>query len=408
MRIRKNVRNLTASEQKRYVNAVLELKRRGKYDEYVHLHNQFFISDGEGRRRVAHMAPSFTAWHRQYLLNFEADLRAIDDSISLPYWDFTRDTSTTRLPWTEDFLGGTGRPEDWQVTTGPFAFRHGNWRINVKATEDDFLMRRLGRPADPVALPTRAEAARTLSTTPYDAWPYDTTVALDEGFRNALEGWGAGLQESGFEMHNRAHLWVGGQMAGGTSPNDPVFWLLHAFIDKLWADWQHLNPDAEYLPAHPLPETDPQHGQVISRIEPLDPWPVTADELLDHRKFYRYEYEQADGGPGVPIPEFAGRAFHLDFGDRTIIENRYSPDGFTLYWRALSGPTEGECATVELHVDDLTPGTYFVNWVERSGVGVSQVVDLGAAEVRAFRTLPGGGRELARAVLTEVTACGDR
>lgn len=27
-------------------------------------------------------------------------------------------------------------------------------------------------------------------------------------------------------------------MGGGASPTDPLFWLHHSFIDKLWADWQ--------------------------------------------------------------------------------------------------------------------------------------------------------------------------
>jgi tyrosinase len=30
------------------------------------------------------------------------------------------------------------------------------------------------------------------------------------------------------------------------SPNDPAFWMVHAFVDKLWADWQALHPDAEW------------------------------------------------------------------------------------------------------------------------------------------------------------------
>ena len=26
-----------------------------------------------------------------------------------------------------------------------------------------------------------------------------------------------------------------------TSPNDPLFWLHHCYIDKLWAEWQEKN-----------------------------------------------------------------------------------------------------------------------------------------------------------------------
>ncbi|KAG5305058.1 tyrosinase [Histoplasma capsulatum G186AR] len=39
--------------------------------------------------------------------------------------------------------------------------------------------------------------------------------------------------------HAGGHNGVGGQMArGGSSPGDPLFYLHHAWIDKLWWDWQ--------------------------------------------------------------------------------------------------------------------------------------------------------------------------
>lgn len=71
--------------------------------------------------------------------------------------------------------------------------------------------------------------------------------------RNHLEGW------RGVNLHNRVHVWVSGRMATGVSPppptppNDPVFWLHHAFIDKLWADWQKRHPRSPYLPAAGIP-----------------------------------------------------------------------------------------------------------------------------------------------------------
>jgi hypothetical protein len=34
-------------------------------------------------------------------------------------------------------------------------------------------------------------------------------------------------------LHNPVHRWIGGNMADATSPNDPVFFLHHTFLDKL-------------------------------------------------------------------------------------------------------------------------------------------------------------------------------
>ena len=37
-------------------------------------------------------------------------------------------------------------------------------------------------------------------------------------------------------------------MIAGTSPNDPVFWLHHANVDRLWAQWQASYGINTYLP----------------------------------------------------------------------------------------------------------------------------------------------------------------
>ena len=51
-------------------------------------------------------------------------------------------------------------------------------------------------------------------------------------FAPALEG-----------VHNSGHVWVGGSMGSiPTAPTDPVFWMHHAEIDRIWAEWQAANP----------------------------------------------------------------------------------------------------------------------------------------------------------------------
>lgn len=42
-------------------------------------------------------------------------------------------------------------------------------------------------------------------------------------------------------QHNILHSVMGGDMATQYSPNDPVFYLYHASIDKLWDDWQSID-----------------------------------------------------------------------------------------------------------------------------------------------------------------------
>ncbi|MFI1797218.1 tyrosinase family protein [Streptomyces sp. NPDC020379] len=273
MAVRKNQANLTATEKRNFVNAVLELKRKGGYDDFVRTHDQFIMSDRDDSDRVGHHAPSFLPWHRRFLIQFEQELQKIDSSVSLPYWDWTADRGTNASIWGADFLGGNGRSRDAQVTTGPFAYSTGKWNINVSVDNRPYLQRELGAGGQ---LPTRAQVDAVLAVPVYDVAPWNGQS--ESGFRNLLEGWrGPG------RIHNSVHVWIGGHMATGTSPNDPVFWLHHCFIDKLWSDWQRMHPTSGYLPAGNTPN-------VVDLNDTMRPWNnVTPADMLDHTKFYTYD-----------------------------------------------------------------------------------------------------------------------
>jgi tyrosinase len=284
--VRKDAGTLTADEKRRFVNALLEIKRRGEYDEFVRIHIAHYASDGERGLRTAHMAPSFLPWHRRFLLDLESALRRVDSSVTLPYWDWTRDRTTTSTPWTADLLGGNGRRSDHRVMTGPFAHHEGNWNIKVSVTEGEFLTRDLGRRSASIELPTKSDLEWALKENEYDVTPWDSTVT--RGFRNRLEGWGTGRGSASWRNHNRVHRWVGGAMLTSASVNDPVFWLHHAFVDLQWHQWQRRHRGARYLPATPPGSGDAQHGRVVARQERLPPWDVTPAELEDVGRIYRY------------------------------------------------------------------------------------------------------------------------
>lgn len=282
--VRKNVSKLTRTERRRFVEALLEVKRSGEYDEFVRLHIEHFRGDGDRGLRAAHMTPSFLPWHRRFVLDLENALRRVDDSVTVPYWDWTRDRSTTSVPWTDDLLGGDGRPVDRQVMSGPFAYATGNWTLRARITNVEFLTRDLGRSRRPIDLPTRDDLNWALKDPVYDVSPWDSTVT--KGFRNKMEGWGR--NNNPWRNHNRVHRWVGGAMLGGASVNDPVFWLVHAFMDMQWQRWQRRHRRHRYAPAKPPGRGSPQYGRIVARHEKLPPWDVTPDELEDMSAIYRY------------------------------------------------------------------------------------------------------------------------
>jgi hypothetical protein len=127
-------------------------------------------------------------------------------------------------------LGGDG-----DVTTGPFA---GWTEFDPSGRVTSMpLNRQFGRRTSD--LPRPDDVRLTLAETPYDGPGWDTR---SPGFRNTLEGTGA------TSMHNTVHIWVGGSMFPMSSPNDPVFFLHHCMVDKVWADWQAAHPGMTYLP----------------------------------------------------------------------------------------------------------------------------------------------------------------
>lgn len=285
MYTRKNQRNLTRNEKRRLVAAFLELKRSGRYDEFVSLHSQFYRADGENGPRAGHMTPTFFPWHRQFLFEFEQALRSVDSTVTVPYWDWTTDNTPTASLWADDFLGGDGREGDQQVMTGPFAHSQGNWELASSVTDSRFLTRSFGGPEGVLSLPTKEDVAWATQDAVYDAAPWDSTSPT--GFRNKFEGWVTGADDRG-NNHNRVHRWVGGVMLGATSPNDPVFWLHHSFVDLLWLRWQKAHPRSGYLPRGPLGEGDPQRGRVYSLNEAMPPWNMTPAQLNDYGALYRY------------------------------------------------------------------------------------------------------------------------
>jgi Common central domain of tyrosinase len=335
LRIRKNQASLTPAEKQRFVTAVLELKRRGVYDNYVNHH--------AAAGHHAHRHPGFLPWHREFLRRFELDLQAIDPTVTLPYWDWTVDNSAAASIWNPDLMGGNGRPGDRKVMDGPFAFDAGNWRC---IGSPNFLRREFG---DQVAsLPTGAHVTACLGVTPYDRAPWDETS--NPSFRNQLEGWiGPG------QIHNRVHRWVGGSMTPFTSPNDPVFFLHHCNVDRLWAQWQRQHPAEPYVPTNGAPG-----GHNLN--DSMQPWGggTTVASTLDHRALgYTYDTElvlwplptgpaaQGDDmqpgevlNPDQGITSANGRYTFVYQGDGNLV--LYSPAG-PLWASDTAGTPPGAC-----------------------------------------------------------------
>ncbi len=262
MAIRKDANTLTATERAEFVAAIQELKAEGIYDQFVLRHANAIMN-------AIHRCPAFLPWHRRFIFDLELELQRVsgNPNLGIPYWNWPSGGANASM-WDDDLLGGNG-DAGGVVRTGPF--RSGQWTvINSSGLPAGPLMREFGQNGLPT-LPTQAEIDQVMAVTPYDTSPWN--MNSNPSFRNQLEGW------IGPNLHNRGHVWVGGSMLPMTSPNDPVFFMNHCMVDKIWHEWQIRFPNQGYLPANGGPFgqnlTDPMNntpsGQVGSRpIDVLD------------------------------------------------------------------------------------------------------------------------------------------
>jgi tyrosinase len=242
MDVRQDHRNMSADQKAAYVSAVLLLKnkvdsvlkpgKQSRYDDFVQVHKNAMMGP-DMFMPMPHRGPLFFPWHRVLLRQFELALQsaAKDVSITIPYWDWN--LSGANSPFTNDFLGGDGdSAQNHRVVTGPFAFATNKFQVRVwdVAPGDPALLRDFGD--DPSAfLPTATAVASALAKTPYSPGPGSWEVTCEGN------------------LHNPVHRWIGGNMADATSPNDPVFFLHHCFLDLLWERWKAQHPStAPYLP----------------------------------------------------------------------------------------------------------------------------------------------------------------
>lgn len=195
MTVRKNQASLSTSEWATLIDAINQTHGVGAaapaYRDFVSMHVAA-MTTGTGMTWGVHtmvnmgmVGRNFLAWHRHYLQQFEQRLQQVHSSIAVPYWDWVAD------PEIPSPLDDAGLLASWSV-------------------ERDW---------NPAMMPDQADVDAA------------TTKSKFTGFQRALEA-----------AHGAVHNAVGGTMAGSGSPGDPLFWLHHANVDRLWAQWQTAHP----------------------------------------------------------------------------------------------------------------------------------------------------------------------
>jgi tyrosinase len=189
---RKDQAALTDTEKSRYICAFNMVNNDGTLGQLVDLHAGMYMQHSNLR---------LLPWHRIFLLLFEEALHNYHPDVCIPYWDWTKPEEQHFPDWLTSILPTVHTPtRTINVIRSPGSE---SWLAGIVS----------GVPS-------------AMGQTSYDT------------FSSPING-----------VHGGVHIWVGGTMSDASvSPADPVFWLHHANLDRLWWVWynssagNHQNP----------------------------------------------------------------------------------------------------------------------------------------------------------------------
>ncbi|MBI3640344.1 MAG: tyrosinase family protein [Thaumarchaeota archaeon] len=201
MGIRKSQFKLKPNEWAELIDAIDKIHQNGvsvpTYQDFVQIHiqamdmnNPIGLTWGVHTMQGMHGMPgsdgrNFLSWHREYLAKLEQRLQKIHPNVTIPYWD-------------------------WSV----------NRHIPKKLSDPNDLARwNVKRYGPSGKLPSLSAIKKVKQQKTFN------------DFQTLME----------YTIHGTVHNFVGGggDMSQNNSPNDPIFWLHHANIDRLWNEWQN-------------------------------------------------------------------------------------------------------------------------------------------------------------------------
>ena len=218
MAVRKRASAMNVQEQNRFKNVITRLINApgdpNPYGVMVGHHADMSHNMHPGMNPAG--AQRFLPWHRVYLLKIEQMGQRIDPLFFIPYWKWT--TQRVVPPWLVNF------------------------KPTVKIPGPDIIVTR-NPPRPRTSLPTSAQITAIMG------------IRTFTPFVNNLNA-----------PHGTVHMWCNGTISIlSVAPADPLFWLHHAMIDKIWADWQATHPR--------------QNPSLIGADRIMDPWRETEAQV---------------------------------------------------------------------------------------------------------------------------------
>jgi tyrosinase len=297
-RTRKNVWKLGPADQTLswYAKAVAVLIRRPvedptswRYLAAIHGTPQDMATPSAARDywdQCQHQSWFFLPWHRGYLASFEATIAKTVKDVggpadwALPFWDYSESRSTNP--------NATLMPPAFLDRTLPDESDNPLWSKRARATGGNFGL---------------DETVVSLSALRFTNFA-NSRPGVPSGFGGPVSGFNPGGGDNGGVEnvpHNRIHVRIGGDTGFMSDPStaalDPIFWLHHANIDRLWEVWRNQGPsfrdpsDARWLTSVVFAMHDGEGRPITFRC---------ADMLDTTKVLHGYTYD------GVPVAQEPG------------------------------------------------------------------------------------------------------
>ncbi|MCX7898747.1 MAG: tyrosinase family protein [Methylocystis sp.] len=223
--------------------------------------------------RCEHNTDHFLSWHRAFLFFFESVLKqsardaGSTTDFQLPYWDW----------YTQPVI-----PRMFTRQTDPFGQRNSLYHQRTRTDLSDFSLSR-----------SAFGANNMLPGGP---------VTRSETFSYVFE----------FDPHGQVHGYIGGDMGFvDRSARDPIFWLHHANIDRLWTAWMRSG-------ARILPAANSAWGRRRFTFDTAGTMSLEMGPLLDSVASLRYRYDDETAGTQL-VASTTTRADATDEGAAAIV-----------------------------------------------------------------------------------------
>jgi tyrosinase len=263
----------------------------------------------------------FLPWHRMYVYFLERIIRKVSGhtEFTLPYWNYSNAAASS----------GPRVPKQFRL---PAAATNPLYRPDRNAGANG------GSPidaSDPGALDLTSLAECTYSPSGAHA-----------GFNSDLDG----------GLHGSVHVLVGNSTRGmGSIPwaaNDPIFWMHHCNIDRLWESWNRagrLNPTTPSWLTHQFVFADENGNKVIGTIKDFNR--VTP---------LKYAYDHYEPVPACPAAKMGPEAAAAAQQTRAVapaggVELSGAP--VQINFEAPPGPEAGQLP-LSKHIKQLKPGRH--------------------------------------------------